>query len=199
MAGVALNPKTDYKVIYENNVEIGTATAIILPSGFGAEKWTGQKEVTFNIIANPDADTNDDHINAKLVTANAGFEGKDFAVVENWKNSGAVFKFEYKKLTVTEPTSGNSARFSLMDVHNGWIRLSQHLTLNFSTNKVTCGGAEVGTIEDIGDDWYRFSIALADVPMNDSAGEVATGTETLKLVYFDNITRAFKLDNLTAE
>jgi len=195
VGATTLQPKVDYKVIFSNNIEKGTATATILPSGKGASLWKGEKVVTFEIVPNPDEDTNNDHINAITITGSYDNKGK-IEKIDNWRNSNKILSFEYKKLSYTNPQNGDTIRISLMD--NSWKRLSAYLTFNLSNNTLKSGDTVLATGEDIGDGWYRIDIDLSNIPLNTNAGEVATGTETFSFFYIDNVTRAFKIDNVSS-
>ena len=52
--GKTLKDNRDYKVIFENNVDVGTATAVVTGTG----NYTGSVRKTFSITARPDPDRN---------------------------------------------------------------------------------------------------------------------------------------------
>jgi len=52
LSGSKLNLVDDILLTYENNIEAGTATLKVVPSGKGAHKYKGSISKTFNILAN---------------------------------------------------------------------------------------------------------------------------------------------------
>ncbi len=201
----------DILVTYSNNRQIGQASLTVQPSGKGAHRYKGSKTVTFNIVTNPDADTVPGHENAKLVDTSVGYENeKDFVLLNDWYNSGKSLYFEAKRLQNGAAKSGETFKFSLLGKNSNpghrepetsnWNRLTAMYTVDLSTHTVKNGsGPAIGTVTDLGDNWYSYSIPLNAFILNSEEGAMGNANETLALIYIDNVTRSFKLDNLSVK
>ena len=206
--GKQLNLVDDILITYANNDMIGTGSLTVQPSGKGAHKYKGSKTINFTIQGNnPDDDTLPGHESAKTIDQAIGFENNDFAVVPDWHNSGKSLHFEFKRLQNGVTKTGETFKFALLGKNSNpgitgnpdsnWNRLSALYTVDLESHTVKQGGANVGTVTDIGDGWYSFTLALGDVALNESGeGAMGNANETLALIYFRDVTRSFKLDNL---
>ncbi|MCQ2603280.1 MAG: hypothetical protein MJ193_05060, partial [Clostridia bacterium] len=77
------------------------------------------------------------------------------------------------------------------DRYGQWNRLTNYLTINTTTMTPS-----VGTITELGNGKYHFEVNLLDVALNGGSGEVADGTETLRLMYFSTVNRSFNISNI---
>ena len=118
--------------------------------------------------------------------------------LENWKNSNETLCFDIKPTDTVNGSNkaeinlfGDNLRRTGVDeaTKNGeWNRLSETITLNFANMTASCG-----TFVQKSDGWYTFRLDLSKVHLNSSAGEVAYGDETLKLMYINNVGRSFMM------
>ena len=203
--GQTLAPVNDILVKYSNNKEVGQATVTVVPSGKGAHRYKGYKTTTFNIVNNPDADTVPGHEDAIVLNTSQAFENSTFTTLPNWYNSGKSLYFEVKRLQNGTVQSGETVRFSLMGLNSNegvsqptsnWNRLTGYYTVNLSSHTVSNGSTSVGTVTDLGDGWYSYSIPLNAFVLNSGEHAMGNANETLTLIYFDQLTRSFKIDNL---
>ena len=111
--------------------------------------------------------------------------------VENFSSSNKAFTFDYKAVD-NAINDGNDIGFTFWEGDNGWgKRVTRLITVNVVANTISGG---IGTITDIGDGWYRVIIDCSNMPINTSEG--ADGTETVRMLYFNTVEHAFRLDNL---
>ena len=206
LGGKTLMIINDIKFNYENNIEKGTAKLKVTPSGKGAHKYKGYKEIEFEIVDNPDEDTMPGHENAILVDETA-FSTPKFSGGENWYGAGKSLHFEVKRLANGKIKTGETARFSIHGknpdgnegANSDWNRLSSIYLLDFETHTVhrTNGTTPIGSFTEMQDGWWSVTIPFIDFALNES-GEGATGksSETATFLYMDNIQRSFKFDNI---
>lgn len=125
------------------------------------------------------------------------FTAKDYGFdeVKNWHTSGKVLCFDLYT-TSTDKLSANT--FTLSLVNEKWKRLNVLISIDAINKTVKCLGKTVGTITSRSDGWCTVYIPLNEVPLNNTAGELSDGTETLSLIYFipDYINRSFAIDNI---
>ncbi|MDO5559629.1 MAG: DUF4091 domain-containing protein [Oscillospiraceae bacterium] len=110
----------------------------------------------------------------------------DGIYIENWHNSDKGLTFEFL------PSRGNtdlSLEFTLTT--KDWARLTKIIKVNTGTMT-----ANYGSIKKLSDGWYRYSIDLCSLAMNDSSGEAAKGNETAELLYFRTFSKPFVYRNL---
>ena len=211
-----LSKVDDILVTYENNTEIGEATVRVVPSGKGAHNYKGEKTATFNIVVNPDGDTIPGHENAAVVNESTyTIQGKNMGItpVNDWKNSGKAFYFEIKRMTNGSHQSGETFRFSLLgnnsneghkDEETGnWNRLTAFYILEFDGDTLTVhrsGSTDnIATVTDLGDRWLGVSMPYSAFELNESGeGAMGNANETFTLCYIVDITRSFRIDNISS-
>ena len=125
----------------------------------------------------------------------------DLEHLGGWKYSDATFSFDFKPTATLN--NSDTVQFSLLgdnlrrsgvsekDRMGSWNRLTERITINFADMS-----ASDGTITAMQDGWYHYSLALIDAPLNTSAGEVAYGTETMKMIYFNSVGSSFCIKNI---
>ncbi|MCQ2796720.1 MAG: metallophosphoesterase [Bacilli bacterium] len=121
-------------------------------------------------------------------------------VLPYWRHSGAKLHFD-----IELPDSGtvqlnlqgtNLMRGSVEEDtrQGGWNRLTANVDINASSKSTT-----VGTLTQIEGNKYHFEADVTDFSLNQGAGEVAYGDETLRIVYFHNATATFTITNVHFE
>lgn len=212
--GTALNPISDYLAIYTNNIEVGTASVKIVPSGKGAHKYKGEQTKNFNIIINPDDDEYPGHENAMRFDSSCTLEDDKFIECNNWKNANKSLSFEVKKLNYGEKKESLVNRFALFgtnansgvtDPTSKWNRLTNYYYFHFSednttftiTNSEGSGGTTVATgVMMEHDNWFTVELPFASLAPNSDEHAYGNEKETIKLWYFDQFNRSFKLDHI---
>lgn len=212
LSGKTLKETSDLIYTFENNVEIGEATLTIVPSGKGAHKYKGEKSIKFNIVKNPDDDTEPGHEDARYIQESQSLVTNDkvdeWVSVKDWYNCGKLLHFEVKRLEYGTTKTGETVRFSLMGLNtnpdakepNDWCRLTDYYTIDFSNSQVVV--YQTSTPSNIiaegismGDNWFSIDIDFKDLALNSTEGAHGNENETMRRVYFDNFKRSFKLDN----
>ena len=129
--------------------------------------------------------------------------GSDFPyfpeVLQYWRYSGAKLVFD-----IELPESG-TIKFNLEGTNfrrdeseklqkGSWNRLTENVVVDASTKTVN-----YGSLTPINDDKYRYELDLTEIPLNLAGGEKAYGDETARLVYFNNPTNNFKVNDIHFE
>ncbi len=186
-----------------------------LVSSFFEYKFVIEENTTISAIYETMLENSDDdklpgHEQATLMNGSKGFEDKKFAIVEDWYNSGKSLYFEVKRLENNVMNMGETVRFSLLgnnynpgvyDPKMNWNRLTEHYLIDFK--KMTCyennTTDNVAEVQDLNDGWYSFTIPLNAFSLNIQEYAFGTELETLRLIYFDNVKRGFKIDHLSVK
>ena len=133
----------------------------------------------------------------KFKNTSSGEEGYDYQgwanqfSIANWKTSGKGIAFDF--------TLANPEEYPEMDIialFDGsgaeWKRISDMIGINFDEEI-----AEYGRLINLGNDKYRYELMFADVPLNTTAGEEATGHENANILYFTNYPTHLLVSNFT--
>lgn len=116
--------------------------------------------------------------------ASAGqtFSGDKFISIDNFLNSGLGFQMVF---TFDVPNQEKTNKFSLIENSAaGWHRLTQLISMKFKTDGTVV--PQIGSVFTI-DGVYYYQLMCKDLAnyLNKSAGEIAYGTETINLMYFN--------------
>lgn len=210
LGGKTLVEGDDIIYDYSNNIVMGEATLRVIPSGKGAHKYKGEKVVKFTIAGNPDDDTLPGHENAITVhEAGVSLINETFVTLNDWYNSGKLLHLELKRLKAGKVTSGETATFSLMGLNTNddakenpdstWSRLTSVYTINFANDAIVVSLGKTTLATGIYDDdgWFKLDIDFSQMELNSSEGAHGNDKETLKRMYFNNVTRSFKVDKIS--
>lgn len=129
--------------------------------------------------------------------------GSDFPyfpeVLQYWRYSGAklVFDIELPDTgTILFNLEGtNFRRDESEKLQKGsWNRLTENVKVDASSKTVNYGSLTL-----INDNLYRYELDLTEIPLNLAGAEKAYGDETCRLVYFNNPTNSFKVNDIHFE
>ena len=138
----------------------------------------------------PDSDINKSkEITPQSITKNLNTASE----LKSFSSSGMTFVFDYKAVDSDENT-GDTIQFSLWGRNWGTPRRTELITVNLATNEATFGETPIGNVEELGEGWYRVSIATSDLPINTEEG--ATGAETIGMIFFNTVEHAFEINNI---
>ena len=121
-----------------------------------------------------------------------------------WRYSGATVNFDIEMLgssgTIEFSLLGtNLERYSIAekDRYGAWNRLTVREAINVASKTVT-----YGTLTPIlATNKYRYSLDVTNIPLNNGAGEVAHGDETMRLIYFTggSVSNMYRISNVFYE
>ena len=125
-------------------------------------------------------------------------------VLPYWRYSGAKVNFDIEMLgnsgTIQFSLLGtNAIRYSVeeKDRYGSWNRLTALESINVASKSATYGSLEL--IPNTNK--YHYSLDVSAIPLNNGAGEVACGDETMKLMYFvgGSETNKYRISNVYYE
>ena len=109
--------------------------------------------------------------------------------LDNFKDSGKAFTFDYKAVE-KDSNTGNTISFTLWStVGSNWLRVTELAYVDVVND--TISGA-TGSIEELGDGWFRVTVNCSDFAICSGAD----GTETIRILYFNTVGHAFLLKGI---
>ena len=125
-------------------------------------------------------------------------------ILPYWRYSGAKVNFDIEMLgstgTIQFSILGtNIVRYTVEEHYRygAWNRLTVHESINVASKAVN-----YGTLTPIPETYkYHYSLDVDSIPLNTSAGEVAHGDETMRLIYFTggSDSNKFRISNVYYE
>ena len=173
-----LRAKYDYKIVLANNIEIGTATLKIIPSGLGKNTWKGEKEISFNIIADPYANYRGEKF----------FESID-KVIDIEDGNYDYVEFDYLI------TNGSEKAIKVKVYGNGWDKYYGTITLTMTESLDVTTGVEITQCTD---EYAHVKLDLTLVNRTNTAWNRDNAPSQVEFIYLTNDTTANGfIDNIT--